>query len=42
VEHPEQFLAARRLYYQVAGWDPGEPTAAKLAERDVEVPAALA
>jgi aldehyde:ferredoxin oxidoreductase len=35
---PEQFLAARRLYYQMAGWDPetGEPTAAKLAELDVE------
>ena len=31
---PEQFLAARRLYYEMAGWDPdtGRPTAAKLAE----------
>src|SRR5262245_18784138 len=40
---PEQFLAARRLYYQMAGWDPetGEPTPAKLAELDVEVSAAL-
>jgi aldehyde:ferredoxin oxidoreductase len=39
---PEQFLAARRLYYEMAGWDPetGRPTAARLAELDVEVPAA--
>jgi aldehyde:ferredoxin oxidoreductase len=35
---PEQFVAARRLYYQMAGWDPetGEPTAAKLAELAVD------
>src|SRR5262249_47849754 len=35
---PEQFVAARRLYYQMAGWDPetGEPTAAKLAELSVD------
>jgi hypothetical protein len=34
---PEQFLAARRLYYEMAGWDPdtGRPTAAKLAELGV-------
>ncbi len=37
---PEQFLAARRLYYEMAGWDPetGHPTEAKLAELAVEVP----
>jgi aldehyde:ferredoxin oxidoreductase len=35
---PEQFLAARRLYYEMAGWDPdnGRPTAARLAELDVD------
>jgi aldehyde:ferredoxin oxidoreductase len=35
---PEQFLAARRLYYQMAGWDPdtGRPTPAKLAELEVD------
>jgi aldehyde:ferredoxin oxidoreductase len=35
---PEQFLAARRVYYQMAGWDPdtGWPTAGKLAELGVE------
>jgi aldehyde:ferredoxin oxidoreductase len=38
---PEQFLAARRLYYEMAGWDPetGRPTRAKLAELGLEVPA---
>jgi aldehyde:ferredoxin oxidoreductase len=38
---PEQFLAARRLYYEMAGWDPdtGRPTAAKLAELGVETDA---
>ena len=35
---PAEFLAARRLYYEMAGWDPdtGQPTAAKLAELGVE------
>ena len=35
---PAQFLAARRVYYEMAGWDPetGRPTAAKLAELGVE------
>ncbi|MBI2555380.1 MAG: aldehyde ferredoxin oxidoreductase family protein [Candidatus Rokubacteria bacterium] len=35
---PEQFLAARRLYYEMAGWDPetGRPTAAKLAELGID------
>ncbi|HEV8673086.1 MAG TPA: aldehyde ferredoxin oxidoreductase family protein [Methylomirabilota bacterium] len=35
---PEQFLTARRLYYQMAGWDPetGQPTPAKLAELAVD------
>jgi aldehyde:ferredoxin oxidoreductase len=34
---PDEFLAARRTYYEMAGWDPetGRPTAAKLAELDV-------
>jgi aldehyde:ferredoxin oxidoreductase len=34
---PDEFLAARRIYYEMAGWDPetGRPTAAKLAELDV-------
>jgi aldehyde:ferredoxin oxidoreductase len=34
----EQFLAARRTYYEMAGWDPqtGRPTATKLAELGVE------
>ena len=33
----DEFLAARRTYYEMAGWDPetGRPTAAKLAELDV-------
>jgi aldehyde:ferredoxin oxidoreductase len=31
---PDQFFAARRTYYEMAGWDPqtGRPSAAKLAE----------
>jgi aldehyde:ferredoxin oxidoreductase len=35
---PEQFLAARRLYYQMAGWDPetGTPTPAHLAEMEID------
>jgi aldehyde:ferredoxin oxidoreductase len=35
---PEQFLAARRLYYEMAGWDAntGQPTAARLAELEVD------
>jgi aldehyde:ferredoxin oxidoreductase len=35
---PEQFLTARRLYYEMAGWDPdtGQPTAARLAELEVD------
>ena len=35
---PDQFLAARRLYYEMAGWDgeTGEPTAARLAELEVD------
>jgi aldehyde:ferredoxin oxidoreductase len=35
---PEQFLAARRLYYEMAGWDgeTGRPTAARLAELEVD------
>jgi aldehyde:ferredoxin oxidoreductase len=35
---PDQFLAARRLYYQMAGWDPetGWPMPAKLAELGIE------
>jgi aldehyde:ferredoxin oxidoreductase len=35
---PAEFLAARRTYYQMAGWDPdtGWPTAAKLAELGIE------
>ena len=39
---PDEFLAARRTYYEMAGWDPetGRPTAAKLAELGVEDPAA--
>ncbi len=34
---PDQFFAARRTYYEMAGWDPqtGTPTAAKLAELGV-------
>ncbi|MDP2625681.1 MAG: hypothetical protein Q8Q58_02080 [Candidatus Rokubacteria bacterium] len=36
--HPAEFLAARRLYCEMAGWDPdtGQPTAAKLAELGVD------
>lgn len=39
---PDQFLAARRLYYEMAGWDPetGRPTPARLAELEVD-PAAF-
>ena len=35
---PQQFLAARRTYYEMAGWEPetGRPTAAKLAELGIE------
>jgi aldehyde:ferredoxin oxidoreductase len=35
---PDQFLVARRLYYQMAGWDgdTGRPTAARLAELEVD------
>ncbi len=35
---PAEFLTARRLYYQMAGWDPetGRPTPAKLAELAVD------
>jgi aldehyde:ferredoxin oxidoreductase len=35
---PAEFLAARRTYYEMAGWDPetGRPTATKLAELGVE------
>ena len=38
---PGEFLAARRTYYAMAGWDPetGTPTPAKLAELDLDVPA---
>jgi aldehyde:ferredoxin oxidoreductase len=35
---PDQFMAARRLYYEMAGWngDTGQPTAARLAELEVD------
>jgi aldehyde:ferredoxin oxidoreductase len=35
---PEQFLKARRLYYEMAGWDPdtGRPTPARLAELELD------
>jgi aldehyde:ferredoxin oxidoreductase len=35
---PDQFFAARRLYYEMAGWDPetGRPTPARLAELEVD------
>jgi aldehyde:ferredoxin oxidoreductase len=35
---PEEFFAARDIYYQMAGWDPrtGRPTAAKLAELNLD------
>jgi aldehyde:ferredoxin oxidoreductase len=35
---PEQFFAARKTYYEMAGWDPktGAPTATKLVELGVE------
>ena len=37
---PAEFLAARRVYYEMAGWDPqtGRPTSTKLAELGVEEP----
>ena len=39
---PDEFFAARRTYYEMAGWDPrtGRPTASKLAELGVEEAAA--
>jgi aldehyde:ferredoxin oxidoreductase len=39
---PDEFLTARRTYYQMAGWDPetGKPTTAKLAELGLEEAAA--
>ena len=39
---PDQFFAARRTYYEMAGWDPntGRPTDSKLAELGVEGAAA--
>ena len=38
---PEQFVTARRLYYEMAGWDPetGRPTGARLAELDIDTAA---
>jgi len=38
---PDEFFAARRTYYEMAGWDPqtGRPTTAKLAELGVETAA---
>ena len=35
---PEQFLTARRLYYEMAGWDgeTGRPMAARLAELEID------
>jgi aldehyde:ferredoxin oxidoreductase len=35
---PQQFLAARRTYYEMAGWEPetGRPTTAKLAELGID------
>jgi len=35
---PGEFLAARRLYYEMAGWNPdtGAPTDAKLADLEVD------
>src|SRR5438105_8972514 len=38
---PDEFFAARRTYYEMAGWDPqtGRPTPAKLAELGVETAA---
>jgi aldehyde:ferredoxin oxidoreductase len=40
----DQFLAARRTYYEMAGWDPqtGRPTASKLAELGVDEPVTAA
>ena len=36
-----EFLAARRVYYEMAGWNPetGRPTAAKLAELGIDAAA---
>ncbi len=38
---PDEFFAARRVYYEMAGWDPatGTPTPTKLAELGLDVPA---
>jgi aldehyde:ferredoxin oxidoreductase len=38
---PDEFLAARRLYYEMAGWDPetGRPAAARLAELEIDATA---
>jgi aldehyde:ferredoxin oxidoreductase len=38
---PDQFFAARRTYYEMAGWEPetGRPTAARLAELDIDTSA---
>ena len=38
---PAEFLAARRVYYEMAGWNPetGRPTAAKLAELGIDAAA---
>ncbi|MBI3029732.1 MAG: aldehyde ferredoxin oxidoreductase family protein [Candidatus Rokubacteria bacterium] len=38
---PAEFLAARRVYYEMAGWSPetGRPTAAKLAELGIDAAA---
>jgi aldehyde:ferredoxin oxidoreductase len=38
---PDEFLAARRVYYEMAGWNPetGRPMAAKLAELGIDAAA---
>jgi len=38
---PDEFIAARRTYYEMAGWDPdtGRPLPTKLAELGIETPA---
>ena len=38
---PAEFLAARRVYYEMAGWNPetGRPTSAKLAELGIDAAA---
>lgn len=35
----DEFTAARRTYYEMAGWDPetGHPTASKLAELGIQI-----